>query len=925
MRYFAIVCLSVCMVAFCSAATIHVPVNQPSIGQAIAAAQNGDTILVSPGVYTGLDNHNMNLVGKEIVIRSEAGPETTIIDVFNDGTHDDQHAFIFQAGEDASTKIEGFTIKNALGAEGGAIVIFGASPVIRDCIFTDNAGPGAAMWITNSAAPQVLNCRFIDNPGNSIGGAIVCREESTARFENCLFEGNQSANGAFLCWNASPTVVNCRFINNWAGATGGAVFLQDNCYPTFTHCFFQNNSANKGGAVWVEGRSVWGRCRPVFTECIFDGNSTMGYHGFGGAFAFIGLAGADISNCTFYDNTAYLGSVFGLDRTTYNPEPGVPDLVVANSIIAFNRNIPPVAIVAGDLAFQCTDIFGNAGGDWTDGIAGQADIDGNFSADPFFCDTALGDFGISVNSPCGPADNSCGVLIGAENTGCNTRGTVRIEKTHGTLLGHSQAVAITIENTLLQMGGFDFLIAYDASALTAIEVQPGQLLQDLNWEYFSYRFGADGNCGNACPSGLLRIIALAETNNGPNHPTGYGPPDTEPHELAVMEFHVSGNRTLQGQYLPIRFFWGDCPDNAISSVRGDTMFVERSIRNFQGTLIWDEMDEVTYPETSRLPFVGAPDLCLTPDGLFKTLPIRTIDYINGGIDVIADTAIDARGDINCNGLENEIADAVMFTNYFIMGLAAFDDHAEASIAASDVNTDGIALSVGDLVYLIRVITGDALPYMKPLPIAETSVDLVVDGSLARIDINSVSDIGAAYLTIVHDGNRFGQPYLTGEAEGMTLKYADDNGIMKILVYSMDRGQMIPGGSRSMVAIPIEGNGTIRLTAADLADYYGRPLPAILGSSSMPKTFALHQNYPNPFNNATTIYYEVPQAGQVTIEVYNIIGQRVRTLVSEDKSAGVYSVSWTGADESGREVASGIYLYRLNAPGFSAIKNMVLMK
>jgi len=96
---------------------------------------------------------------------------------------------------------------------------------------------------------------------------------------------------------------------------------------------------------------------------------------------------------------------------------------------------------------------------------------------------------------------------------------IKIEKIHNSLQGHYEFVSITTENGTLPMGGFDFLIAYDASALTFMEATPGQLLEDCGWEYFTYRFGSQGNCGGPCPSGLLRIVAIAEVNNGANHPS----------------------------------------------------------------------------------------------------------------------------------------------------------------------------------------------------------------------------------------------------------------------------------------------------------------------------------------------------------------------------------------------------------------------
>jgi hypothetical protein len=94
---------------------------------------------------------------------------------------------------------------------------------------------------------------------------------------------------------------------------------------------------------------------------------------------------------------------------------------------------------------------------------------------------------------------------------------------------------------------------------------------------------------------------------------------------------------------------------------------------------------------------------------------------------------------------------------------------------------------------------------------------------------------------------------------------------------------------------------------------------------LPKNFALLQNYPNPFNLSTTIAYNLPLHSHVTIIVYNIAGQQVATLVNEIKPAGSYNVDWDGKDQHGRTVASGVYLYELQAGEYADTKKMLLLK
>ena len=101
---------------------------------------------------------------------------------------------------------------------------------------------------------------------------------------------------------------------------------------------------------------------------------------------------------------------------------------------------------------------------------------------------------------------------------------------------------------------------------------------------------------------------------------------------------------------------------------------------------------------------------------------------------------------------------------------------------------------------------------------------------------------------------------------------------------------------------------------------GTGLTAVEGAAGIPKTFALLQNYPNPFNPTTMIKYSLPKAQMVTLEVYNVLGQKVATLVDAHQNAGFYEVNFN-ADR----LASGVYLYVLRTGSFSAVHKMLLLK
>ena len=94
---------------------------------------------------------------------------------------------------------------------------------------------------------------------------------------------------------------------------------------------------------------------------------------------------------------------------------------------------------------------------------------------------------------------------------------------------------------------------------------------------------------------------------------------------------------------------------------------------------------------------------------------------------------------------------------------------------------------------------------------------------------------------------------------------------------------------------------------------------------VPRTFVLENNYPNPFNPETHIDYTVPKTAEVKIEIYNALGQRVRTLVDKKLSAGQHSVVWDARDDSGIQVSSGVYFYVLRSDGIRLTKKMSLLK
>jgi hypothetical protein len=135
------------------------------------------------------------------------------------------------------------------------------------------------------------------------------------------------------------------------------------------------------------------------------------------------------------------------------------------------------------------------------------------------------------------------------------------------------------------------------------------------------------------------------------------------------------------------------------------------------------------------------------------------------------------------------------------------------------------------------------------------------------------------------------------------------------------------------ALAVEGNAfSVQLGAPNAV----RSLKVIIGTTAFaqqasggipltPVEYALAQNYPNPFNPLTTIRYTLAKRSDVVLEIFNLLGQRVKTLVRVEQTAGLHAVVWDGTTESGANAASGAYLYRIQSSDFSASKKLILLR
>ncbi len=464
--------------ATAGAATLRVcpdgTADYPHLGAAVDAATSGDVIELCDGVFTGLDNVEIDVGSKSLTFRSVNGYEATTIDAAVLGGEFGEYLphVALVLGPGSSTRIEGISIIQAGNVDldtweygdGGAIRCLGASLELErvriegryprgavhgagvfvesgvltatDCVFTHNrADYGAAIYAGGAA--DLVRCSFVGN-GTCLGAVAELRAGGSV--EDCAFQycggaatacGSDSDPGgrALALAGGSATVLRTAFLDNHSASGGTGIsssaseLLVEDC--TFQDCsssygsctgiargtirrsrFIRHHAANSGGVLACGAGPV------VLEECVFLGSRNAVSSSLTGAT--VRVAGSvEIRGCSF------VGTTLGGDLAL---QPGAA-VVVANTIVAFSVAQQPRVLCSDsppNIEVSCTDVFGNAGGDWSGCLSGLEGETGNLSADPLFCGLPADDLHLDGTSPCvAPRSGDCG-QIGAYGAACGT-------------------------------------------------------------------------------------------------------------------------------------------------------------------------------------------------------------------------------------------------------------------------------------------------------------------------------------------------------------------------------------------------------------------------------------------------------------------------------------------------------------------------
>jgi len=363
-----------------------------TIQAALDLAAPGDIIELGDGVFTGPGNRDLDFGGKAVTVRSQSGQaDACVIDC--QGTVDDHHrGFWFHGGETADARVENLTIT------GGYLE---ADSPLPD-------GLGGAIMVMAESAPTLSGLILRENSGMS-GGAI-CIWEGDPVIERCLFVDNSGwwgSGGAIALYFAtvSTPIADCEFHGNWSIQAGGAISSSTSEFA-LERCIVADNALDHGNGGGLE---CFSESSVQVTECTFARNTA----GSGGGAMIAWDSFATFQRCTFSENVADLGGS-GLCSDG-------SDVRVTQCIIAFGDGASVALEDGGTVSIDCTDIYGNDGGDWVDAIAYQGNQAFNRSVDPLFCGDANPEepYTLQPASPCVPGQYPC-VQLGAWPVGCGT-------------------------------------------------------------------------------------------------------------------------------------------------------------------------------------------------------------------------------------------------------------------------------------------------------------------------------------------------------------------------------------------------------------------------------------------------------------------------------------------------------------------------
>lgn len=869
----------------------------PTIQAGIDSSAAGDTILLADGTFTGVGNREIYFLGKAVVVTSDNGPDMAMIDCEGLGI-----AFLFQDGEGSTSILSGITIQNSYSyledypeenpwkVTMAAISCYEASPTIENNRFINSQGyEGGCIYLYRGSA--IIRGNLFQDSWSITGGAIQSYYSDFTATDNDFINNSSGDGGAIEFWGGPVTISSNRFYDNSAQIWGGAIAIY---YGTgnITDNTFENNVCMDvgGGGIYCKG-SVSIRSN-VFRNNIGS---------FGGAIR-VDFDPASIEDNTFIGNTAAEGGG------------GI-----------FQWNCSPV--ISGNL------LIGNAAGMAGGGIY-------CWGGAPVISHNTLS--GNSCPAVTDPTMSQGGGGIFCRETSAVISNTIIAFSVQGAGLAYSQEYPSPVSHTVASC---DIFGNAGGDALWAID-GGGNISED---PLFCDPIDEDYRLSSLSPC-LLGM-------SGRIGAFGLGCALEEP-VISVIE----DVRNDQGRQVNIAWYRSahDTADSATPVL---------------GYEIYRKIDDLPFGDIDHVPgFLlnekekdkGSPASLYSPGDwhCLMTVPANGDDVYSAAVPTLEDSCV--YNDSTAAG------EPLYYSTFFIRAATLdptmyFDSAVDSGYSVDNISPHipeclaGYQISEGLLIVWCpdssegfchyALYCGSSQDFIPgPENLRTTTTDTFF------VDSNwHYPGTGFYYKLSAFDknGNESGYALLIPEVvvatllqsfhaafienlmaiswelsqidEGVAFLISRQDGPGEVYKEISDARIIREGLSFSFIDRNCDPGATCRYRV-EISNEAGRHILFETGAIFVPVLpLALYQNYPNPFNPSTTIIYYLPENCPVRLEIFNVCGKRVATLVNESREKGRHVTEWNGQDQNGCPVSSGTYFYRLKAGKETISRKMVLLR
>tara|TARA_A100001037_G_C15150875_1_gene639140 strand:+ start:3752 stop:6433 length:2682 start_codon:yes stop_codon:yes gene_type:complete len=877
-----------------NAEIILVPNDYSTIQSGINAASDGDSVLVAPGIY----NEGIDFNGKEILVASYFAVDTdsmmieaTIIDAQESGS-----VVTFDSDENNYSILQGFTLRNGIGnledpdnngtyyTYGGGIYCENSDPIIKDCIIKENVGDegGGGGAFCYNASPKFYNCVFIENETDDVGGGFYSRSGSSPEFYDCVFTENVADFGAG-CYirDDSPIMVNVSFYENSANNSGGAVVLKDDANLVATNLYIYNNTADGlGGGLYINESS------PIIDTLLVAGNSSSS----GGGLYIRNPSQTQLSHATIANNSAasYGGGIYMRDEAI---------VFLNNSIVWGNEETQVYFRSTGaDLEISVSYCLFENG---EDGIIvnenGEINWeDGNIDGDPYFCNTASGNYYLRENSPCLTSGED-GSLMGCFQSAC---GPVNLGPVWYVDMNGSDASDGSFETPFATI---QHAINVSSDGDT-IRLTPNIYYDDIDFDSKAIILESQAF--------ELDNLALVEETTFVPGPLGGS--------CFVLEGDSNNDAVIRG----ISFRGGTVP-------YGGGIVVENCSPTFIGIVVEDNTAEIgggVFLSGSNAEFIQC---TIQNNG----------SNIGGGI-------------YTTDG--NPIFDQMLIRdNIAYWGAGMYSENADPIILNSRLRNNEALIEGGGLYQFGG--TGEVkwtsfeqnlgYDFGAGIVAHEAAIELnqtTFEGNISGT--GSVMTCHGAAIEIVNSilWDNSGDQFYSSQSSGLTalaISYSDIDGGETALEnyenFTLNIGDGIINENPRFCDESVFDYGLDQIsvcrTSSDTGGIIGAFTDVCSSSVSIREEitankFNLIQNFPNPFNPVTTIQFTLGEDGFFSLKIFNLNGQLVNILLEDRGIKGkIYSTVWDGKNSSGEKVTTGMYIYSLETVEGTFSRKMLYLK